>query len=64
MSIERVFRCDGPECERHVQTVSPRPPVFLTVREGSDSLHFCTWDCLLKHAASKPPSEALALGAD
>lgn len=64
MSIERLFHCDGPECERHVQTASARPPVFLTVRDGADSLHFCTWDCLLKHAASKPPSEVFPMAAD
>lgn len=60
MSVERIFRCDGPECERHVQTPLIRPPVFLTVSpDEGDDLHFCTWDCVLKHAAEKPPSEVI-----
>lgn len=58
MSVERVFRCDGPECERHVQTTSTRPPVFLTLAEDAGpDLHFCSWDCVLRCAAEKPPSE-------
>jgi hypothetical protein len=58
MSIERVYSCDWRECECHVRSAGTRPPIFLTVTEGSgQSLHFCTWDCLLRHAAEKPPAE-------
>ena len=65
MSIERIFYCDGPDCERHAQTASPRPETFLTVTEGTGrSQHFCTWDCLLRTAAEKPPSEVIPMGMD
>lgn len=58
MSIERTFYCDGPDCERHVRTIDTRPPAFLTLTEDADrELHFCTWDCVLRHAAGKPPTE-------
>jgi len=60
MSIERVFYCDGPECERHVQTPTTRPGPFLTVTEAhSPALHFCSWDCVLKRAALVPVSEVV-----
>lgn len=56
MSVERVFHCDGPECDRHVRTRDAQPPVFLTVgQRGADDLHFCTWDCVLRLAATKEP---------
>jgi hypothetical protein len=65
VSIERIFHCDGPECERHVQTADTRPPVFLTVTEDVDSdLHFCSWDCVLRFAAEKPPAEVVPMAAD
>ena len=54
MSIERIFYCDGPECERHVRTAALRSP-FLTVTEESKTLHFCGWDCILRYAAAKEP---------
>jgi hypothetical protein len=61
MSIERVFHCDGPECENHVKTAGDLPPTtFLVVTEDTGhSEHFCSWDCLLKFAATKPPTEAV-----
>jgi hypothetical protein len=64
VSIERIYYCDGPDCERHVQTSRPRPPAFLTLTEASGhSLHFCGWDCVLKQAATKPPAEVVSFGA-
>jgi hypothetical protein len=64
VSIERVFYCDWRECERHAQTANPRPATFITLTEGSGrSLHFCGWDCLLKHAGEKPPTEVVSLDA-
>jgi hypothetical protein len=61
--IERVFYCDGPDCERHVRTAGPRASAFLTVTEGvGQSQHFCSWDCVLRFAADKPPTEVLAAG--
>jgi len=63
VSIERIFYCDAPDCERHARTASPRVAAFLTVTEGAGrSLHFCSWDCILKHAAEKPPTEVIAAG--
>lgn len=61
MSIERVYYCDGPECENHARTAGDLPPTsFLAVREDTDdSHHFCGWDCLLRFAAEKPPAEVI-----
>jgi hypothetical protein len=61
MSIERVFYCDCKACDTHVRTASTRPATFIVVtEEAGHSLHFCTWDCVLKHAAEKPPIEEMA----
>ena len=59
MSIERIFHCDGPECDRHVQTREKRPPIFLTVVSLSKDLHFCGWDCVLRHASTKEPETVI-----
>jgi hypothetical protein len=60
VAIERVFHCDGPECERYVQTQRVRPELFLVVSEkGGPSLHFCGWDCVLRHAATKEPEQVI-----
>lgn len=63
MSIERTFHCDGPDCEAHAKTAGVQPPFgFLAVREDANhEHHFCTWDCLLKFAAQKPPTETIQL---
>jgi len=64
MSIERIVYCDGPECERHGRTAHHRPSAFITITEdgAGRSLHFCSWDCVLRHAAEKPPAEVIAPG--
>jgi hypothetical protein len=63
VSIERIFYCDGRDCERHVQTAGSSALPFLTVTEDTDrELHFCGWDCLLRHAAEKPPAEMIPAG--
>jgi hypothetical protein len=59
MSIERIFHCDGPDCERHGITPQMRHPMFLTVIEGEDELYFCGWDCVLSFAARKEPEEII-----
>lgn len=61
MAIERVFHCDWRECDNHAQTADARPRGFLTVEQDADALHFCSWDCVLKHAAEKPPVEVVAI---
>jgi hypothetical protein len=63
MSIERVYHCDGPDCERHARTATPPPYLpsgFLEVR-GDGEAHFCGYDCLMKYAASHPPDEVIPL---
>jgi len=61
MSIERVFHCDGPECDRHVRTAGTRPTTFLAVAAtGEPTLHFCGWDCVLRFAASKEPETVIS----
>lgn len=63
MSIERVFYCDWHECDHHTQTAQLRPATFITVTEGAGrSQHFCSWDCILRHAAEKPPTEVVPMG--
>lgn len=63
MSIERIFYCDWRECEAHVRTASSRPQAsFLTITESAGrSLHFCSWDCVLRYAAEIPPVETIPL---
>lgn len=64
MSAEQIFYCDGPECERHVQTAAARPMasfIFVTEGDPDATLHFCNWDCVLKYAATKPPVEVTAV---
>jgi hypothetical protein len=61
MSVERIFYCDGPDCDRHVKTARTRPEMFLTVSErGGLAQHFCGWDCVLRHAAAKEPEHVVA----
>lgn len=61
MSIERIFYCDGPDCERHVKTLKDHPPMFLTVTEHATATeqHFCGWDCVLRHAGTKEPETVI-----
>jgi hypothetical protein len=62
MSVQRVYRCDWRECKCHVRTAANSPPSsFILVREeDGQPRHFCTWDCLLKFAAEKPPAEVIS----
>lgn len=63
--VERVFHCDWHECERHVRTLERHPPTFLTVASGVEAdSHFCSWDCLLRFAAEKPPTEVVGVETD
>lgn len=62
MSVERIFYCDGPDCEAHIRTMKEYPPMFLTVTEHEDRDHvsqFCGWDCVLRHAATHEPVETI-----
>jgi hypothetical protein len=62
VSVERTFRCDGPDCERHMVTQKTVPEAFLTVTQPIDSLemHFCGWDCVLRHAGQQEPEEIVS----
>jgi hypothetical protein len=66
MSIERIFHCDGPDCERGVSEAAHREPGgrFLTITGEGPALHFCGWDCVLRHAATKEPEQVIAAGPD
>lgn len=58
--IERTFRCDGPDCLRHVVTQSDRPPTFLVLgQDPGPDLHFCVWDCVLRYAGAIEPEEII-----
>ena len=67
MSEERTYYCDGPGCEVHGRTASPRPYLpygFLGMRQDEpggavSEWHFCTWDCAMKYGATLPPSEVI-----
>lgn len=66
MTVERIFRCEGPDCERWVQTQRLRPPVFVTVLENDgfgveDEHHFCSWDCVLRYSGQKEPEQIIRL---
>jgi hypothetical protein len=64
MSIDRIFYCDWRDCDHHMQTASTSAYPFITVTESAGrSLHFCNWDCVLKHAGEKPPVETMPLTA-
>lgn len=61
MSIERIFHCDGPDCDRHVRTRRDSPPMFLTVHDDTaPDVHFCGWDCALRYAAQKEPETVIS----
>lgn len=64
MSIERIFHCDGPDCERYVRTMRLRTEHFLVVTMGGTATHFCGWDCVLRHAATKEPEQVTATDPD
>lgn len=62
MSIERIFHCDWRECTGHVQTASTSAAPFITVTEQAGrSLHFCDWDCVLRYAGERPPTDTIPL---
>jgi len=66
MSIERIFRCDAPGCDRELHTADAYPlqglvTVTDTLGAGRATQHFCNWDCVLRHAARIPPVESLPI---
>jgi hypothetical protein len=76
MSIDRTYYCDGPDCggdgglkggasSVHAQTATPPPHLpggFLELRgDRTETAHFCSWDCLMKYAASHPADEVIPI---
>ncbi len=66
MSVERIFHCDGPDCGGHIRTMADFPSSgFIRTYERwpgfDEEHHFCTWDCLLRFAAARPPVEIVTL---
>lgn len=61
--MSQGIHCDGPECNTWVKTDMIADSGFYTIFDGvypSQAYyvgHFCSWDCIMKHAASKPPLE-------
>ena len=71
MSIERTWRCDASDCERHTGAFPhPHPPpgFLMLLYEGISTQTvpalvgiFCGNDCLLRHAAATEASETIPL---
>jgi len=66
VSIERVFACDAPGCKGHIRTAAARPFGLILVTDTSGlaarrTLHFCSWDCVLRFASEQPPVETAEL---
>ena len=57
MTLERVYHCEGPDCERHQRVCGET--VFLIVHDRGHEQHFCGWDCLLRYAGTKEPEEII-----
>lgn len=63
MTREPIYHCNGPDCDRHQQSMN-RPPLrgWIEVRDGDNPgeiMDFCSWDCVMKFAAAQPPVEVL-----
>lgn len=53
--IERIYYCDGPDCEREWRKQAHRELEMPVITNAGPTLHFCGWDCVLKFAATKEP---------
>lgn len=70
MRLEGTVHCDGPDCEHsaHVNVIAmeqQRLPNFLRLIEYGDRDHhlaFCSYDCVMKWCAQKPPTEVIPFG--
>jgi hypothetical protein len=68
VSIERVFHCDEKGCRTHIPSMYTKPEeqgwlfVTETGQAPGRTLHFCCWDCLMKHAAQFPPPTRIPVG--
>ena len=50
--MSRAWHCDGPGCDTWTvnQLDTMRWPILTATQ------HFCTWDCIMRFAASKTPT--------
>lgn len=60
--IERVYHCDGPDCERHWSAYAHRQLEMPVITNAGPTLHFCGWDCVLKYAATYEPPTVITFG--
>ena len=49
--MSSAWCCDGPGCDTWTRGIGLDAWPILT-----GTLHFCTWDCILRFAASKTPT--------
>ena len=55
--MSRAWHCDGPSCTTWTSGLGINDWPILTVTQ-----HFCTWDCVLRYAASKTPTVVIDNG--
>ncbi len=65
MSRETTYFCEAPGCNSHVRAMCEPPATsFLVVRERIPSepvseRDFCSWDCVMRFAATLDPIETI-----
>ncbi len=47
--IKRIIYCDGLECNTHGNLVE-----WLTVEGWTNTLHFCSWNCITRYGSLQP----------
>ena len=68
MKEQRTVYCEAPDCENNADTANDLPYVprgwirlieSLPSGGGIDEVRCCSWDCVLKLAATVPPMEII-----
>lgn len=59
MSIERIYYCDGPDCETHQRSLGRIPKSWITATQ-TRTHYFCSWDCVMRYAATIEPTEVVS----
>jgi hypothetical protein len=61
--VSKGFHCDWRDCD--TWTFQKKRHGFLTIHgQGFGTLHFCSWDCVLKFSAQFEPTEEIGVGLD